>query len=83
VLTVAVVREMVLTRWPGRFAPEMLGDDVPLGEDGLGLDSIELVELALACEERGTGEVDEELLRRQPLTIRHLAAHFGGARWTG
>ena len=78
-LTTAAIREIALTRWPGRFTPEMLGDDTPLGEDGLGLDSIELVELALACEERGAGEVDEELIRQQPLTIRHLAAHFGGA----
>ncbi len=49
--TAGVVYEALASLWPGRFEGR-IGEDVPLGEDGLGLDSIEIVELLLACEER-------------------------------
>jgi acyl carrier protein len=78
VLTADGVREILLARWPGRFAPADLAEDAPLGEDGLGLDSIEIVEVAVACEDLGAGEVTEELIRTEPLTIQSLVAHFNG-----
>jgi acyl carrier protein len=74
--TAAVVREILLSQWPGRFDPEHLGDNVSLGEDGLGLDSIEIVELLLACEEQLEGPVTEELLEEGAIDIGKLVAHF-------
>jgi hypothetical protein len=65
------VHGMLLTRWPGRFRLDQLADHVQLGEDGLGLDSIEIVELLLDLEEQmpyGSGGA-EELLDAGPITI--------------
>jgi len=74
--TAAAVREVLLSHWPGRFEPERLGDDVSLGEDGLGLDSIEIVELLLACEEELGGPVTEDLLKEGTIDIGKVVAHF-------
>jgi acyl carrier protein len=79
-LTAAMVREIILTRWPGRFAPELLGENVPLGDDGLDLDSIEVVEVVVACEDLlGVEALDEQLVRQEPLTISGMVAHFNAA----
>src|SRR3954453_3106428 len=72
------VPDLVLEHWPGRVDANQLGEHVPLGEDGLGLDSIELVEVVLACEELAGREATDELIRDGPLTIRRLVSHFGG-----
>jgi acyl carrier protein len=74
--TAEAVREILLSQWPGRFEPGQLRDDVSLGEDGLGLDSIEIVELLLACEEQLEGPVTEELLAEGAIDIGALVAHF-------
>ena len=52
-----------------------------LGEGGLGLDSIEIVELILLCEERAGIAISraEELLETGPLTIASLIAHLAAA----
>ncbi len=50
--------------------------DVPLGADGLGLDSIAIAEVLLVCETRfGVSAV--ELLAGPPLTVRRLIAAIG------
>jgi hypothetical protein len=80
--TSATVYEILATRWPGRFAPVELADEVSLGEGGLGLDSIEIVELMLDCEERIGGFGDgsaEELLEAGPVTIGALIGHLARA----
>ncbi|HKP90574.1 MAG TPA: phosphopantetheine-binding protein [Thermoleophilaceae bacterium] len=77
-LTASAIRDILLTQWPARFPVEALGEEVPLGEEGLGLDSIELVELVLACEEQAAREANEELFRDGQLTIRSLVAYFDG-----
>jgi acyl carrier protein len=70
------IRDILLSSWPHRFVPEQLSDETSLGQDGLGLDSIEIVEVLLACEERcGTGLTDA-LFATPPLTIRHVAEHL-------
>ena len=74
--TAVLVREILLSRWPGRFDPEQLRDHISLGEDGLGLDSIEIVELLLTCEEELEGPVTEELLREGAIDIGTLITHF-------
>jgi acyl carrier protein len=67
------------SRWPGRFASAQLQDHVSLGGDGLGLDSIEIVELLLDCEERldGGARTDpDELFEEGPISIGRLIDHL-------
>ena len=76
----AVVQAVADSLWPGRFGTP-LARDTPLGEDGLELDSIELVELVVECERRiglppGSSE---RLLEAGPLTVGALADHLAGA----
>jgi len=47
--------------------------DLPLGAGGLGLDSIAIVEVLLACEERFGVVIAAELLAGEPLTLGRLA----------
>lgn len=72
----AMVRGLILASWPQRFAAEQLGDGIPLGEGGLGLDSVELAELILGCEERSGRRAGEALFAADLLTIESLADHF-------
>jgi acyl carrier protein len=72
----AEVRELIVAAWPYRFNPADLRDDASLGEDGLGLDSVEVVEVLLACEEVFGRPVTEELFTNAPLTIALVADHF-------
>jgi acyl carrier protein len=56
-----------------------LPDDLPLGEGGLGLDSIALVELLLTCERRFGAPPSAQLLEGPPLTVGGLVAHVRAA----
>ncbi len=56
-----------------------LEDELALGEGGLGLDSIEIAEVLLACEERCGIEVNEALFGELPVTIRGMADGFAVA----
>jgi acyl carrier protein len=71
--TIATIREIILTSWPHRFDGRELPDDVSLGDGGLGLDSVELAEVLLTCEERCGRHVTEELFATVPLTIASVA----------
>jgi acyl carrier protein len=79
--TARVVRETIAVLWPGRFDESRLGDGVSLGEEGLGLDSIEIVELVLESGERlGIPGYDaEQLLEAGPVTMGRLADHLAAA----
>lgn len=70
------VRELVVTSWPQRFVATDLPDDVSLGETGLGLDSVEIAELLMACEDRFGRPVGPELFALVPLTIAGVAEYF-------
>jgi hypothetical protein len=73
----ADVRELLVTRWPGRFECAQLGDDVSLGERGLCLESIEIVELLLALDDRTDDSmVAEDLLDAGPISIGRLIDHL-------
>lgn len=73
----AVVHQALLAEWPGRFAPAHLQEHVELGKSGLELDSIEIVELVLTCEERwGTRVATEQLLDAGPISIGRLIDHL-------
>jgi acyl carrier protein len=49
-----------------------LHDELPLGAEGIGLDSIAIVELLVACEHRWATSLPAELLEQVPLTIGTL-----------
>lgn len=72
---------MTAALWPGRFEPWQLDHDVPLGEEGLQLDSIDIVELVLAAgEEVGLPEGHaESLLEGGPITVGGLIDHLSAA----
>jgi acyl carrier protein len=74
--TVLAVRQIIMARWPHRFAPDELQEQSLLGDKGLGLDSIELAEVVLACEDLGCQRASAELFATEPLTIGRVAEHF-------
>jgi acyl carrier protein len=72
-----VVHEVLLDEWPGRFERAQLQDDAELGKDGLELDSIEIVELVLICEQRfAAGNGNGTLLDAGPVSLGRLIDHF-------
>jgi len=72
----AMLREVILTTWPGRFHAAELSDAVPLGSEGLGLDSVEIVEVLLASEDEVGIEAGPSLVKLSPLTIAQVADHL-------
>jgi acyl carrier protein len=73
---VAEVRRAILETWPGRFTEAELNEARALTAEGLGLDSVEVVELILACE-RATGRsADETLFTASPLTIGRVVDYL-------
>ncbi len=74
--TAEAIRAILLTTWPDRFTRSQLADDISLGDEGLGLESVEIVEVLLACEQRCGGRVTPELFSKLPLTVRRLIEHF-------
>jgi len=73
--TTALVREVIEATWPQRFSADELEEDLPLGADGLGLHSIEIIELIVACEERSGTRADSQLYEGT-LTIAGIAQHL-------
>ena len=67
------IRDLLRTRIPRARDFDDLPDDLPLGEGGLGLDSIALVELLLECEQRFCLAPPLTLLDGPPLTVGLLA----------
>jgi acyl carrier protein len=62
-------------------APASIADDEPLLRGPLGLDSIDILELALAIEERyGVKVTDEQIARKAFQTIAALADYVHAAR---
>ena len=59
------------------MSPEMIGDDSPLmGDDGLGLDSVDALELVVAMEkEFGLRIEGQERLREAFVSVAGLAAY--------
>jgi acyl carrier protein len=68
------LEEQLRARSPVAAAGAALDDELALGAGGLGLDSIAVVELLLACEERlGRGELAAWLAEENaPLTVGAL-----------
>ncbi|MCA1587110.1 MAG: phosphopantetheine-binding protein [Chloroflexi bacterium] len=75
----ATVREILGTVCPAvQAAGVEVVDDTRLGRDQLGLDSIEIAEVLLACEEQFETRI-EALLDGTPLTFGRVVDHFAGA----
>jgi acyl carrier protein len=62
-----IVRDMVASHAPS----QTFDDKMPLGGDGIGLDSIAIAEVLIACEERFGVEL-AALLEKPPLTIARI-----------
>jgi acyl carrier protein len=77
--TAAAVRLILAGCWPGRFRNDDLDDGVSIGEEGLGLDSIEIVEFLFACEEELHGRATEEFLAAGPVSLGQVVDHFARA----
>jgi acyl carrier protein len=71
------VRNVILSTWPRRFTREQLGDDQALGAEGLGLDSVEVAELIIACEQACGRSDTGELMTSARLTIGSVIADLG------
>ena len=69
-----------LRKLVGRFVPSWTGRDItdatPLGASGLDLDSIAIVELLIACEQRFGVAFSDALLDVRPLTVGTLVRHL-------
>jgi acyl carrier protein len=73
------IHEVLDALWPGRFGDAAkLSEEESLASDGMGLDSIEIVELVLACQSRAGVPADraEQLLESGPLTVGGLVDHL-------
>ncbi len=77
-VTLPEVKEMLLDALNLRedYDPDEVGDDMPLfGDEGLGLDSLDALQLAVALEERYGLAVDEEKganVFRSPRTLHEF-----------
>ena len=68
------VRELLRSHLSLRWRERALSDRVTLGEDGLGLDSIRLLDVVLACEERFQVTLAVDELNHDPRTLGDLVA---------
>ena len=69
-----LVRRIIAARAPFRWRDVPLPDDLPLGSDGLGLDSVSMVELLLECEDALGFPVPEAIFDEGPLSVGRLVA---------
>lgn len=73
-----IVQDIVRARASRMTAGGAFSRDVPLGADGIGLDSIAIAEVLLDCEHRfGVSVI--ALLEGEPLTLTRLVAHLTGS----
>jgi acyl carrier protein len=66
------VRQLLRSHLPLRWRDRELPDRLALGSDGLGLDSIRLLEVVLACEEHFQVSISAEDLRVAGPTLGDL-----------
>lgn len=70
------LRHVILTRWPDRFSESELQEDTELGAEGLGLDSVEIAELIVTCEDRSGSPLPETLFTEGRLTVGRVSRCF-------
>lgn len=76
------VKRLIVTELDLRGrTPESIGDDEPLFGEGLGLDSLDALQLAVAVEERfGVTIPDDENAKAIFASVAALADHVAGAQ---
>jgi len=74
-----LVRQLVRSLAPS-WTIQNVNYHTPIGPSGLGLDSVAIVELLVACEERFGVAFPDQLLDVHPLTIGTLVRHLDEAR---
>jgi acyl carrier protein len=77
-----IVRGIVQNRTPPSWRGREIPIDVRLGDGGLGLDSIALVELLLECEEAIGIPFPPDLFDPGPITLGRLIEHVRRAATT-
>jgi acyl carrier protein len=77
--TGAALHELLRAHSPLAASHSELPAELPLGAGGLGLDSIAVAELLLACERRFGVAPGAELLAGPALTVGGLLAHLRAA----
>jgi acyl carrier protein len=73
---VGEIRRLLLRHLPPVWSESDLADHLPLGADGLGLDSVGLVEFLLDCEKEWGLPFPAELLGQEGLSVGRVIAHF-------
>lgn len=75
------VKEMLVESLMLKITPDEIGDDTPLfGPEGLGLDSIDALELSVAVEKKFQAPVQNtEVARVAFASVNALAAHIRAA----
>ncbi len=76
----ADVKAEILRYAPSSWRLEELGDDLSLTGEGLGLDSVKLVELLFACEARFGVHLPLEPVAGEELTVGSLVRRIADAR---
>ncbi|RMG11117.1 MAG: acyl carrier protein [Planctomycetota bacterium] len=72
------VKEMLVEHLHLRMDPSEIGDDVPLfGDDGLGLDSVDAIEVVAGVEQEfGCSFASEEEARQHLASVNSLSAYL-------
>jgi len=73
------LRQLLLRHVPPSWRESDLTDDLPLGAEGLGLDSVAMVEFLIACEQRWHLAFPMSLLEQPVLTVGTLLEHLRNA----
>lgn len=74
------LRQFLREQLPAAHKDDTLTDDRILGSGGIGLDSIQIVELLLAFEQRWGIPFPASLLETPPLTVGKILAHLVEAK---
>jgi acyl carrier protein len=76
---ISMIESIIRTTWPSQFSSAELHEDTLLGDGGLELDSVDIVEILYACEDACGIEMSTDLFEGPPLTIERVAQHFSDA----
>ena len=78
------IKRLIVDRLKLEVTPEAIADDQPLFGEGLGLDSIDALELVLGIEQEFGVKVEDEEVGAQALSsVDSLAAFIAGKRQQG